>query len=308
MPSARILLKWLINLVAFASAGAAILAQGGRWSGLLDIFTHFAPLYLVAGIGLLIGAIFLRPGRRRLALSGLGACAAVSAMALILPEYIRPTSPPAQAGLPGQIKVIQFNANGMPEGAEVAIGWIARENPDVVVVVQGSPRLLRGIREHVPLQLVCGLSCEVAILARARTSQAFNAPPGTPANLALYDYRDPRGGFTVIGVHHTWPTDLGLHQRNSEDLAVAAQRHRRDRLIVVGDFNSTPWSFSRAREEAALGLERRTRGVFTWPASTPFLPLDHVYAGHGWRTVEVRRGPDIGSDHYPVVAILAPRR
>lgn len=308
MPSVRILLKGLTYLVAIACAGSALLAQGGRWSGHLDILTHFAPVYLAAGIGLLTGAIFLRSGRRRLILSVLGGCAALGAVALLLPEYMRPTSPSADAAATGRIKVIQFNANGMPDGAEAAIGWIARENPDLVVVIQGSPRLLRGVREHVPLQLVCGLSCEVAILGRARTAQAFNAPPGTPANLALYDYADDRGGFTVVGVHHTWPTDVALHERNSADLAAVVQRRPRDRLVVLGDFNSTPWSFARAREDAALGLERRNRGLFTWPTPVPLLPLDHIYAGPAWRTVEVRRGPEIGSDHYPVVAILAPTR
>ena len=31
-----------------------------------------------------------------------------------------------------------------------------------------------------------------------------------------------------------------------------------------------------------------------------------VYAGDGLRTVRVERGPNLGSDHYPIVAILAP--
>ncbi|MBN8964392.1 MAG: endonuclease/exonuclease/phosphatase family protein, partial [Rhizobiales bacterium] len=30
-------------------------------------------------------------------------------------------------------------------------------------------------------------------------------------------------------------------------------------LILAGDFNCTPWSFSRRREDAMFGLERRTR-------------------------------------------------
>ena len=41
-----------------------------------------------------------------------------------------------------------------------------------------------------------------------------------------------------------------------------------------------------------------------WPL--PVLPIDHVYAGPGWATVSVERGPSIGSDHYPLVVILAP--
>ena len=85
----------------------------------------------------------------------------------------------------------------------------------------------------------------------------------------------------------------------------------REHVILVGDFNSTPWSFARRREETALGLERRTRILPTYPANGPFgvalLPIDHVYAGPGWGTVSINRGPRLGSDHYPIVAVLAPR-
>ena len=55
--------------------------------------------------------------------------------------------------------------------------------------------------------------------------------------------------------------------------------------------------------------------LFSWPAAAftrwnirapfPVLAIDHVYAGAAWRTVSVRRGPRLGSDHYPVVVVLA---
>ena len=98
-------------------------------------------------------------------------------------------------------------------------------------------------------------------------------------------------------------------------IAELLNRFPKERLILSGDFNSTPWSFSRRHEDAMIGLERRTRGLFSWPADRgpagmglPFalLPIDHVYAGPGWRTVRVERGPLLGSDHYPVIVTLAP--
>ena len=99
-------------------------------------------------------------------------------------------------------------------------------------------------------------------------------------------------------------------------VAGVLNRLPKDRLILAGDFNSTPWSFSRRREDAMFGLERRTKALFSWPAGEvsrhrikvpfPFLAIDHVYAGKAWRTVSVRRGPRLGSDHYPVVVVLAP--
>ena len=33
-------------------------------------------------------------------------------------------------------------------------------------------------------------------------------------------------------------------------------------------------------------------------------PLDHVFASRHFRLVELRRLPDIGSDHFPILVIL----
>jgi endonuclease/exonuclease/phosphatase (EEP) superfamily protein YafD len=87
----------------------------------------------------------------------------------------------------------------------------------------------------------------------------------------------------------------------------------RDSLIVAGDFNLTPWSFALRRGDARLGLRRLSRALATWPAGPvyagvalpfPVLPIDHVYAGRAWRVVSLKRGPRLGSDHYPVVVVL----
>ena len=85
--------------------------------------------------------------------------------------------------------------------------------------------------------------------------------------------------------------------------------------IVAGDFNMTPWSFGLRRFDERIGLERRDLALFSWPGKLtlggkalpvlPILPIDHVYAGADWRTVSVKRGPALGSDHFPVVATLA---
>ena len=76
----------------------------------------------------------------------------------------------------------------------------------------------------------------------------------------------------------------------------------------------TPWSFTLKRLDRGLGIERRTHALASWPAGEfsgyrlhspmPLVPIDHVYAGRDWRTVSVKRGPKLGSDHYPVVVTL----
>ena len=87
--------------------------------------------------------------------------------------------------------------------------------------------------------------------------------------------------------------------------------------ILAGDFNLTPWTFALRRMDVQFGLTRRTRALATWPnrlpshdnpALMPFpiLPIDQIYAGSAWRTESIRRGPRTTSDHYGVLATLAP--
>ena len=157
------------------------------------------------------------------------------------------------------------------------------------------------------------------ILSKRRpTARGGLSPSVSRARLAgaWATWSSPQGPFTVVGVHYTWPFPAGPQQQMTLRLADVLEDFPKDRLIVSGDFNSTPWSFSLRRQDRLFGLERRTRALASWPAgrfsrlriSMPFpvLPIDHVYAGDGWRTVSVKRGPKLGSDHYPVVVTLAP--
>jgi endonuclease/exonuclease/phosphatase (EEP) superfamily protein YafD len=163
--------------------------------------------------------------------------------------------------------------------------------------------------------------CSTMILAKQKpVAEGGFDPHVSPTRLsaAWARFGPARTGFTVVGVHYRWPIPAGRQQVQSERLAKAIDGFNNKSLIIAGDFNSTPWSCSLRRQDARFGLIRRTHALFSWPAAPfshrrinsplPFLPIDHVYAGADWRTVEVRRGPKLGSDHYPVVVTLTRER
>jgi endonuclease/exonuclease/phosphatase (EEP) superfamily protein YafD len=134
--------------------------------------------------------------------------------------------------------------------------------------------------------------------------------------IAASTITDAQGEFTIFGVHRHWPIRFAKYEAQQQALGKVLASDPSSRSILAGDFNSTPWSFSRRREDRSIGLIRRTRALFSWPAARsshnpfpapfPYLPIDHVYAGKGWATVKVERGPRLGSDHYPIVVTLAP--
>lgn len=312
MSLARFVQHRIVLPLGAISAGLALAAQGGRFSAHLDILTHFAPLYVAGGVAVLICAVFTH---RRLIPALLGAGAVLSSLILMAPEFLSPPPAKAPPDAPGQIKLIQFNAAQDTQGLEERIAWLTREDPDVLVVEDSRPVFQTAVATRLGRQLSCGKTCEVAIFTRAapvRIEAPRRGQYGLGPAVAIVHLNGLGGEYTVIGTHYDWPTNVDYQHHNGLRLLQLLERQKNlRRTILAGDFNSTPWSFVRRREEAKYGLVRLTRALPTWPANGRFglaiLPIDHVYAGSGWRTVSITRGPPIGSDHYPLIAVLAPK-
>ena len=311
MRSVRFVFRGLALLLGALSATGAILAHGGRFSGHLDVLTHFALIYLAAAAVVLIGAMTAAPGRARLAMALLGGVAAAASLALILPELMRPSPPHAPATAAGQIKVIQFNVSRRDARLEERARWIAQQDPDFLILEESTPAMRAAVLAHLPRHMSCGMTCETVIFTRTAPEKADRPRRGRyglgPA-IAIVHMAPEDGGYILVGTHYTWPTHVRNHRENTARMLQLIDPLPKGRMIVTGDFNSTPWSFARAREDARNGLERRTRALPSWPTTfgVPFLPIDHVYAGTELRTVKVERGPNLGSDHYPILAVLAP--
>ena len=76
--------------------------------------------------------------------------------------------------------------------------------------------------------------------------------------------------------------------------------------ILVGDLNATPWSYHFRRLVRRSGLIDSSRGWGiqpTWPTGAPWLwvPLDHLLHSRHISVARRRVGPNVGSDHYPLI-------
>lgn len=308
-------------LIAGACALALVLAQGGRFSDRLDILTHFTPWLLIGSLaGLALWGLTGRRGRLTPVLSLVGA---LSALVLMGPEVLAAAGQPRGPVEGPTLKIIQFNLWGRNRDPDSTARWILEENPDVIVFEEGFARsggVAQALAGRYPHRTTCAepLACSTMILSkRAPVAEGGLQAGVSDANLsgAWATFRGSRGTYTVVGVHYTWPLPAGPQQQQTLRLSRVLDRFPKKSLVVAGDFNSTPWSFSLRRQDRLFGIERRTRALFTWPAGRfsrldfkapfPVLAIDQVYAGSDWKTVEVRRGPALGSDHYPVVVDLA---
>lgn len=298
--------------VAWTSAALGVVAQGGRFSAYLDLLTHLAPLYIAVGIVALVLTAVIRRRALMFALPGLASVAA--GLLLMAPDVLADRGPAPAVGAP-TLKIVQFNVWGGNPNVDRVTAWLLAQDADIIVLEEGGAigtyLVKAGYRR----------SCQWCTTNIFSKTDALKS--NGPANwfdpwpdVSFATFRDARGPFTVLGTHFPWPYQFVREKEKFTALKAMAREQPSDRLIIVGDFNSTPWSFQRQREDAELGVLRRTRNLFSWPAEKvshnklpaliPVLPIDHVFAGRGWATVSVQRGPRLGSDHYPVVAILAP--
>ncbi|WP_372786401.1 endonuclease/exonuclease/phosphatase family protein [Phenylobacterium sp.] len=314
MSSSRLVLTALLGppflVGASLCALAAALAQLGRWNPTWDLFTHFAVVYLAVGVITALMA-FIFAGRLRAAVAVAGLACIFAAGLLMAPEYLRSTGPRAAAGAGPAFRVIQFNAWSGRNGEGRLLAWLKVEKPDVLVVEEANSRVLNAL-SSAGWWSVAGRSGVMLFTPRRPLAAIIPEDnPTGPMELNGVVVASAAGPVTVLGVHAPWPSHPTL-KRDHDLLLPIVRSYPAATTILAGDFNSTPWSFARQRDDRDLGLIRRTRAVFTWPIAAyrrpliPVLPIDHVYAGSGWATVKVERGPYLGSDHFPVAVTLAP--
>jgi endonuclease/exonuclease/phosphatase (EEP) superfamily protein YafD len=309
---ALILVAWAL---ALGAAGAGFASLGGGRSPTLDLLTHLAPLPLLAALTAL--ALWLVAGRPGRLLPALALMALFPPAWLMGPEIAaalapRPPIPPGAE----RIRVLQFNLWTRNADPKATIDYILAVDADVVLLQEaqgGAIPIVKALAARYPHTVSCywGFHCDPRIMMKTPFLAKSRENPGAPekdgdiGRVVWASTRTAKGAtFTAVSTHYDWPGFLG-DQEEDRRRFLRELKSVPGSLIVAGDFNSTPWSFGLRGQDRDIGLIRRTRAVFTWPAAFPLMPIDHLYAGPQWRTVSVERGPRLGSDHRPVLTTLA---
>ncbi len=133
-----------------------------------------------------------------------------------------------------------------------------------------------------------------------------------PAVEATLDVGGER--VNVLAIHPLSPTSKRRAELRDEYLREVSlwARGRDGPVVIVGDFNATPWSSSFRRLKSSAGLRNSMSGHGlqpTWPVGLGplMIPIDHALHSPDLAVVERRTGPSLGSDHRPLVLTLARR-
>jgi len=303
----------LLAAAGLALAAASLAGRAGTLWWVLELASHWRVQYLLAFLVVAAGCLALRSWRWA-ALFGL---LAVLELASILPLYLPPEGP-AGAGRTWRLVSINTRAGG-DNGPRVAAA-IRDLDPDLVLLMEINPDLLEEVerlradyphRLQRPERLPRGYrdAFGLVLLSKAPLGEGEFLDPGrtgVPAVSAVVDL-DGRG-LRLVGAH-LYPPESGpwaaLRNVQLENLAERFGRLEGPGLLC-GDLNVSPWSpwFGRALRRGRLRDSSLGFGVQpTWPARFPplWIPIDHCLVTSGVRVVDRFTGPDVGSDHLPLV-------
>jgi endonuclease/exonuclease/phosphatase (EEP) superfamily protein YafD len=317
-----------LRLAAGGAAGVcaacALALFAAPFSDRFDVLRHFTPLFFLASLAAL-GAVYAL-GQRRAVLA-LAAFACLGPALIMAPEFAAATAqaltprPPAEAP---QLKLMSMNLWLRNYELDAAEALIRREQPDILILEEADDQwrtLIERIADEYGHMAYCMREywCNTIILSRFDFVEDITPPVYAiaAARMALPE-RLGGGVIEVVGVHAHWPWPAGRQQQEFAQIGAFSKRLNPERALIAGDFNSTPWSNTLGLLDAEVPFPRRTRALFSWPAPAraffgkirapiPMMPIDQIYAGTNWRVVELRRGPAIGSDHYPLIAVFTPK-
>jgi endonuclease/exonuclease/phosphatase (EEP) superfamily protein YafD len=314
-PGPSISVRIVRRLVIVACVCAALVhptaAALSRWSWQADLICHFQELALVVSIVVLVVIFSLN---RRVA-AGMALLAAFQVGPVVRYEGTNPV-PPA-GGSPERLRILLANVlyKNVDHGELARL--IRAEQPDIIGLVEYTSAWGRALKE---------IRREYAYAREYPAGQSglalwFRHPPKSidwpewlvdgrnPIVHATFDFGGRERHIWVV--HPTSPMFQWNHQAGNPELAAIAKRVAATpgSRIVIGDMNSTDGS-AHFRDFVRLSGLRDSRFGFgrqpTWPHNLPYrIAIDHAFVSDDLSVVSRRVGPDIGSDHFPVIVDLA---
>ncbi|PNG50327.1 MULTISPECIES: endonuclease/exonuclease/phosphatase family protein [unclassified Variovorax] len=218
----------------------------------------------------------------------------------------------AAAGAP-TFAVASANVHYSSDDPGVLLRWLETVAADAVVVMEVSPGYAAALQTQAQFPYSKVLPATgpfgIALLSRKPLSnvQVRQLSAGPDFITAQTEFQGR--AVTVVALHTMPPLAPEYYLQRDRDVAAVLSEATAlgAPAVVAGDFNASAWS-SGLQTAQRLGFLRTTSLAPTWHSlflGLMGIPIDHVLADGAWRRVSSERGPDVGSDHYPVVARLA---
>jgi endonuclease/exonuclease/phosphatase (EEP) superfamily protein YafD len=194
---------------------------------------------------------------------------------------------------------------------------VSATNPDAICVQEADDAwgdALKSLEQRYPIHAIVPRSDNFGIAFYTRlpgimSGVLFQREHDVPALAATVEVEGRR--FSILDVHAVPPLGTVMAERRNQHLSAirAWIEAQSDPVILLGDLNLTMYSPEYRRFTRGLGLQNARQGfgpLGTWPTWVPFarLPLDQCLLRGDLAVVSCASGPDIGSDHLPLIVDL----
>ncbi len=310
---ARRIAEFAVVGIATSGTVAVLIGFAGDWNWFADLFAQLRPQYcLWLALGLVAG-LWMRL-RLGILISTLG----LILNALALAPHTRSWDEPkllAQTGRTWTLATINLLQGN--QKTELVSQYLHATRPDIVAFQEVSPRWageLETLSDLYPYRFVQPSKDQFGLALFSREpaiAQSVHAVGNRVGDLATFGSWESDGRrFSIAGIHpdkpdERWKTvnrDVYLRQ-----IAQWAERHQKagEAVIILGDFNATPWSASLRAFTRHTGYRNANKGrIFsaTWNVWQPHrLLIDHAFFSADWIIRESTIGPALGSDHRPLL-------
>jgi endonuclease/exonuclease/phosphatase (EEP) superfamily protein YafD len=301
----------LIVVVWLAIIGSYL----ARLHWVCDLTSHFILHYFIAAVIAL--ALFVMAKDRRFSIA---AGIAVLVLACrIVPLYIPMFASKADIANPTDtIRLISCNVLTSNDNKQRVIDFVRVEKPDVVLFMEVDRAWeirLKSLQDILPHGKF--LSREdnfgIGMMSRLPFDEIKFEEVGVDVPTVVASVTNRGRRMTFIGTHPPPPVGkAGTDMRNGQfDELVRVVRKQPGPVVLCGDLNCTSWSpyFKDLLREANMFDTRKGYGIQgSWPNWFPVrIAIDHVLVTDYIQTFSRRIGPDIGSDHLPVIIDLKSR-
>ena len=309
--SARLTLVGLFEAAAIVTAAFSLATLANSLHRYLELFSHFRLQYMAAALLLCLLFVVLR----RWAWAALMLAITVINAVPIAPWYLSDSGQVEPHG--ADIKLLQANilaSNGEPSQL---IDLIRAERPDVIILQEiTNPWVaeMNELRDDYPHQFALPRFDAFGIAVYARDPllrvDTLNSPPFDHPSLVIRQTLNG-GTVTYVSTHPVPPLGKEGFDGRNEQLASIEQvvASIDGPKILIGDLNTTMWAHHYKKLEVKTGLRNARLGfgvIPTWPTHLPIamIPIDHCLVSEHFTVRDIRSGPDIGSDHLPLIVEL----
>jgi len=233
-------------------------------------------------------------------------------------KYLKPSVPSIESDKNNDIKCMASNVQMNNTQYKDVSTLITRELPDVLFLMETDQRwfdeLQSVLKTYTSVTTELKDNCYGCIFATNLKVVDINihyiAGDDTPS---VHATLEDKSGQTFIfrGIHPRPPVPGNTSRKRDEELRQTAKFAREKKIpeIVMGDFNDVVWSAS-SRKFMNIGQYKDPQAgrgsIKSFHARFSLLrfPIDQLYVSSGVSLVEMYRGPNVGSDHFPILAKL----